>query len=74
MTQLPTSGGYPQTDRSVELNQILKQMLSKVVYRGGKHCDDLLSSLLFVYRTAPHSTDETPFTLVYGHDAHVPTS
>ena len=76
VTKLPTSGGHPQTDRLVErLNKTLKQMLSKVLYRGGKDWDDLLSPLLFVYRTAPHSsTGETPFSLVYGHDAHVPTS
>ena len=64
--QLPTSGAHPQTDRLVEqLNRTLKQMLSKLVYRGEKDWDDLLGPLLFVYRTAPHSsTGETPFTLV----------
>ena len=74
--QLPTSGGHPQTDRFVErLNRTLKQMLSKVVYRGEKDCNNLLGQLLFVYCTAPHSsTGETPFSLVYGHDAQVPTS
>ena len=35
--QLPTSGGHPQTDGLVErLNRTLKQMLSKVVCKGGK--------------------------------------
>ena len=30
---------------------------------------------MFAYHTAPHSlTSETPFILVYGHDACVPTS
>ena len=37
LTQLPTSGGHPQTDELVEqLNKTLKAMLSKVVSKGGK--------------------------------------
>ena len=76
MTQLPNSGGHPQTDGLVEqLNRTLKQMLSKVVSRGRKDWDELLGPLLFAYRIAPHSsTAETTFSLVYGRDACVPTS
>jgi len=38
--QLPTSGGHPQTDGLIErLNRTLKQMLSKVVARGGRDWD-----------------------------------
>ena len=76
VTQLPTSGGHPQTDGLVErLNRTLKQMLSKIVSRGGRDWDDLLGPVLFAYRTAPHSsTGETPFSLVYGRDARVPTN
>jgi len=34
--QLPTSGGHPQTDGMVErLNRTLKQMLSKIISKGG---------------------------------------
>jgi len=74
--QLPTSGGHPQTDGLVErLNQTLKQMLTKVVARGGGDWDELLGPVLFAYRTAPHaSTRETPFSLMYGRDARVPTN
>ena len=74
--QLPTSGGRPQTDGLVErLNRMLKQMLSKVVCKGGKDWDELLCPILFAYRTAPQtSTRETPFMLVYGRDPRVPTS
>ena len=76
VTQLPTSGGHPQTDGLVEgLNRTLKQMLSKVLSRGGRHWDDVLGPFMFAYCTAPRSsTGETPFSLVYGRDACVPTS
>ena len=74
--QLPTSGGHPQTDGLVERpNQTLKQMLSKVVCKGGKDWDELLGPILSAYRTAPQtSTGETPFMLVYGRDTRLPTS
>jgi len=74
--QLPTSGGHPQTDGLVErLNQTLKQMLSKVMAIGGRDWDELLGPVLFAYQTAPcASTGETPFSLMYGRDARVPTS
>ena len=76
ITQLPTSGGHPQTDGLVErMNRTLKQMLAKVVKKGGKDWDDMLGLVLFAYRTAPQaSSGETPFSLVYGRDARVPTS
>ena len=76
VTQLPTSGGHPQTDGMVErLNRTLKQMLSKIVSKGGRDWDDQLGAVLFAYRTAPHtSTGMTPFSLVYGRDPRVPTS
>ena len=54
VTQLPTSGGHPQTDGMVErLNRTLKQMLSKIVSKGGRDWDDQLGAVLFAYRTAP---------------------
>ena len=76
ITQLPTSGGHPQTDGMVErLNRTLKQMLTKIVNKGGRDWDELLGPTLLAYRTAPHSsTGESPFTLLYGRDARVPTS
>ena len=46
ITQLPTSGGHPQTDGMVEqFNRTLKQMLTKVVSRGGKDWDDMLGPI-----------------------------
>ena len=57
VTQLPTLGGHPQTDGQVErLNRTLKQMMSKLNW------DELLGSVLFTYRTTPHtSTGVSPF-------------
>ena len=76
LEQLPTSGGHPQTDGLVErFNRTLKQMLTKLVSKGGRDWDELLGPVLFAYRTTPHaSTGETPFVLVYGRDARMPTS
>ena len=76
ITQLPTSGGHPQADGLVErLNRTLKQMMSKLVSKGGHNWDTLLGPVLFAYRTTPHtSSGESPFYLLYGRDAHVPLS
>ena len=76
VSQLPTSGGHPQTDGLVErLNHTLKQMLTKLVSKGGHNWDTLLGPVLFAYRTTPHSsTGESPFYLVYGRDARIPSS
>lgn len=75
LTQLPTSGGHPQTDGLVErFNRTLKQMLAKLVGQKGRDWDELLGSVLLAYRTTPHSsTGEAPFYLVYGRDARLPT-
>ena len=57
------------------MNRTLKQMLAKVVKKGGKDWDEMLGPVLFAYRTAPQaSSGETPFSLVYGRYARVPTS
>ena len=76
LEQLPTSGGHPQTDGLVErFNRTLKQMLTKLVSKGGKDRDELLGPVLFAYRTTPpSSTGEAPFVLMYGRDAHMPTA
>ena len=76
LSQLPTSGGHPQTDGLVErFNRTLKQMLAKVVGKKGRDWDELLGPVLLAYRTTPHSsTGEAPFYLVYGRDAHLPTA
>ena len=76
ITQLPTSGGHPQTDGLVErFNRTLKQMLAKLVAKGGHNWDCLLGPILFAYRTTPHcSTGLSPFYLLYGRSPQLPTS
>ena len=74
--QLPTSGGHPRTDGLVErFNKTLKQMLSKVVAKGGHNWDEMLGSVLLAYRATPHSsTGMSPFFLVYGRTPCLPTA
>ena len=76
ITQLPTSGGHPQTDGLVErFNRTLKQMLAKVVAARGHNWDSLVGPVLFAYRTMPHtSTGLSPFYLLYGRNPQQPTS
>ena len=73
--QLPTSGGHPQTDGLVErFNRTLKQMLSKVVNKGGRDWDELLGPVLLAYRATPHaSSGMSPFYLLYGRDPQLPS-
>jgi len=76
LEQLPTTGGHPQTDDLVErFNRTLKQMLAKLVCKGGRDWEELLGPVLLAYRTTPHSSfGETPFVLVYGRDVRLPTA
>ena len=47
LTQLQTSGSHPQKNGLVKsLNRTLKQMLCKIVTRGGKDWSKLLGSIL----------------------------
>ena len=74
--QLPTSPSHPQCDGLVErFNRTLKLMLAKLVENKGHDWDRLLGPVLFSYRTTPHSsTNETPFFLLYGRDAKLPSA
>ena len=73
--QLPTSGGHPQTDGLVErFNRTLKQMLAKVVKKGGHDWDELLGPVLLAYRATPHaSSGLSPFYLLYGRNPQLPS-
>ena len=75
MRQLPTSGGHPQTDGLVErFNRTLKQMLAKIVKKGGHDWDELLGPVLLAYRATPHaSSGMSPFYLLYGRDPQLPS-
>ena len=74
--QLSTAGGYPQTDSLVErFNWTLKNMLCKLVEKKGKNWDTLLGPVLFAYQMTSHaSTGESPFFLMHGRDAKLPTA
>ena len=75
VTQLPMSGGHPQTDCLVKkFNRTLKQMLAKLVKKGGHNWDTLLGPVLFAHRTTTHSsTGMTPFYLLYGRELQLPS-
>ena len=75
ISQLPTSGGHPQTNGLVErFNRTLKQMFCKLVNKG-RNWNKLLGGVLFAYRSTPHqSTGEAPFFLLYGRQPNLPTA
>ena len=70
-----TTAYHPQTDGLVEnINRTLVAMIAKHAKTFGRNWDTYLSQLLFAYRTKPHeSTGESPFFLLYGRDARLPT-
>ena len=75
MRKINTTAYHPQADGLVEnFNRTLQAMIAKSVDKFGVNWDEHLPHLLFAYRTKPHeSTGESPFYLLYGRDARVPT-
>ncbi len=75
MKKLNTTVVHPQTDGLVErFNRTLKSMLRKHSAKYGPEWDQYLPYLLFAYRTKVHeSTGESPFFLLFGRDARLPT-
>ena len=75
MKKINTSGYHPQTDGLVEkFNSTLIGMISKSCDVANKDWDNHLPYLLFAYRvSAQASTRESPFFLMHGRDARVPT-
>ena len=70
-----TTAYHPQTDGLVKrYNRTLKAMLAKTVTEGEKDWDEKIPYLLFAYRASiQHSTQESPFSLLYGRDPRLPT-
>ena len=70
-----TTAYHPQTDGLVErFNRTLTDMLAKTVDKQGSNWDERLPYVLFSYRTSlQESTKESPFFLLYGRDARLPT-
>ena len=74
--QVNTTAYHPQTDGLVKrFHRTLTNMLAKVVERNGRDWDHHLPYVLFAYRTSVQaSTGESPFFLMYGRDARLPTA
>ena len=54
-------------------NKIIKNNLRKIVARNPTSWDNLLSEVLWTYRTSKRmSINTTPYSLVFGHDAILP--
>ena len=73
--KLNTSAYHPQTDGMVErFNRTLTDMIAKYAVVHGNQWDHYLNYLLFAYRVKPHSsTGASPFQLLNGRDARLPT-
>ena len=74
--KINTSGYHPQTDGPVErFNRTLVEMLSKSSGAHPRDWDRHLPFVLYAYRTSiQSSTKESPFFLLYGRDARLPTT
>ena len=70
-----TSAYHPQCDGLVErFNRTLTDMLAKTVDHSGRNWDKRIPYVLYAYRTSmQESTKESPFYLLYGRDARLPT-
>ncbi|XP_071735569.1 uncharacterized protein [Rutidosis leptorrhynchoides] len=70
-----TSVAYPQANGQVEVTS--RDIVARIKARLGKHRQgwvDELPHVLWAHRTTPKdSTNETPFSLVYGTEAVIPT-
>ena len=69
-----TTAYHPQCDGQVErFNRTLATMLSMYVEKNQKDRDRWLPQVLLAYRSSVHeSTGATPFSLLYGREAHLP--
>lgn len=76
ITKSNTTAYHPKTDGMVErFNRTLTDMLAKTAHDDPRNWDKRVPFVLFAYRTSPHeSTGQTPFKLLYGHEALLPTA
>ena len=66
---------WPGDGLAERLNWTLKAMLTKVVNKKGSDWDTKLGPVLMAYRTTPQSsTRVSPFYLLYGRDAKLPSA
>lgn len=70
-----TSAYHPMSDGMVErANRSLKDQIAKFLYSKGGEWDDHLRHVEFAYNTSVHaSTNHTPYFLVHGREARLPT-
>ena len=70
-----TTAYHPQTDGLTErMNRTLKSMIASYTSKNQKDWDTTLPLVLFAYRNSTHeSTRETPFFMMYGRDAVMPS-
>ena len=75
MKKINTAGYHPQSDGLVEkFNSTLINMIAKCCETRQHDWDEYLPFLLFAYRSCvQESTRESPFCLLYGRDARLPT-
>ena len=73
--KLNTTAYHPRGNGLVEnFNKSIRATIAKHAQAHGPNWDLYLQHLLLAYRTKPHgSTSESPFYLVYGRDARLPT-
>ena len=72
--KINTTSYRPQTDGLVErFNRTLEQMISAYVSQNQRNWDKCIPYVLFAYNTAiQESTQDSPYFLLYGHDARLP--
>ena len=75
INRIQVSAYRPQTHGIVErFNKTLVGMMSMYVSTHQKEWAELLPYMLFAYRTSVHeSTNKTPFAMIYGREARLPT-